>query len=75
MVNYYSDKSIRRIKDSILSSGGKLENIPYDIFVMAMMLTWGMSRGKADRWIRNYSYTKVIKVMNDKDMGVVVNFI
>jgi hypothetical protein len=74
MVNFYSDKTIKNIRATLVKIGGPIDDVPFDIFRMTLMIQFGMTKGTADKWIKNYEYAKVIQV-DKKGDDWVVNFI
>lgn len=65
MVNYYSKKCIEQLK-ALLKDRKLTKNISLGDFRAAFMLSFGMNSKTADKWIKQFQETKIIKITKDK---------
>lgn len=66
MVNYYSKKNIIQLKQQLKSRKLK-KNIPMGDFRSAFMLCFGMNSKTAEKWIKQFQDTMLIKITKDKE--------
>lgn len=68
-MNYYSDKSIYKLKVT-LEKMSYLKDYPKEVFGVGLMVCFGMSKKKAIEWISNLETANKINIVNG-----VVNFV
>ena len=60
--NYFSDKSISRIKATLKEMYSNKKDYSKAEFGTALMLTFGMGKKKAIEWIANFEIAKKIEI-------------
>ena len=78
-MGYNIYQQLPKLKEQLKNEGFE-KDIPIDVFWSTMMRTFGMNRATAKKWIIDFSYTKMISVVDrNKDISPlkdeVVNFL